>query len=175
MTAYDASGSIRKGGGGRSRSKGKRGELEAAKALSVATGIEWRRTAQRWGKAKADLEAVDGGVPVHVECKRFATGITYWHDRAELGKLHCYIGEREHRGYMWCLLSDVMQYAKQDISAELGIRSATMEHWMRQASNDADDGWVPIVIARQDDRDWIICWRYEHDDAFMSILRGLVK
>ena len=56
--------------GARSRRKGAVGEAEAAAALGAVLGKPWRRTAQRWGKAKADIEPCDGGVGVHVEVKR---------------------------------------------------------------------------------------------------------
>ena len=50
-----------------SRQKGKRGELEAAKAWQEATGLNVHRTAQVDGKLSADLAGVDG---VHIEVKR---------------------------------------------------------------------------------------------------------
>lgn len=50
-----------------SRRKGKRGELEACRALEAATGIDARRTQQFCGKAgTADVEWIDG---LHMECK----------------------------------------------------------------------------------------------------------
>ena len=50
-----------------SRQKGKRGELEAAKAFHSATGLTVHRTAQTDGKLSADLAGVDG---LHIEVKR---------------------------------------------------------------------------------------------------------
>ena len=50
-----------------SRQKGKRGELEAAKAFEEATGLVVKRTAQVNGKRSADLTGVDG---LHLEVKR---------------------------------------------------------------------------------------------------------
>lgn len=50
-----------------SRQKGKRGELEAAKAWEAATGLNVHRTAQVDGKMSADLAGVDG---IHIEVKR---------------------------------------------------------------------------------------------------------
>ena len=52
-----------------SRQKGKRGELEAAKAWEQATGLSVRRTAQVDGGLSADLTGVDG---LHIEVKRRA-------------------------------------------------------------------------------------------------------
>ena len=50
-----------------SRQKGKRGELEAAKAWEEATGLAVKRTAQVNGKLSADLTGVEG---LHLEVKR---------------------------------------------------------------------------------------------------------
>lgn len=50
-----------------SRQKGKRGELEAAKAFEEATGLAVKRTAQVNGKLSADLTGVEG---LHLEVKR---------------------------------------------------------------------------------------------------------
>ena len=50
-----------------SRQKGKRGELEAAKAFEAATGLQVKRTAQVNGKLSADLTGVEG---LHLEVKR---------------------------------------------------------------------------------------------------------
>ncbi len=50
-----------------SRQKGKRGELEAAKAWETATGLTVHRTAQVDGKLSADLAGVEG---LHLEVKR---------------------------------------------------------------------------------------------------------
>lgn len=50
-----------------SRQKGKRGELEAAKAWEKATGLNVHRTAQVDGKLSADLAGVEG---LHLEVKR---------------------------------------------------------------------------------------------------------
>ena len=50
-----------------SRQKGKRGELEAAKAWEKATGLAVKRTAQVNGKLSADLTGVEG---IHFEVKR---------------------------------------------------------------------------------------------------------
>jgi hypothetical protein len=52
-----------------SRQKGKRGELEAAKAWEDATGLSVRRTAQVDGKLSSDLTGVEG---LHLEVKRRA-------------------------------------------------------------------------------------------------------
>jgi hypothetical protein len=63
------------------REKGKRGEREAAAALSELFGLEARRTAQRRGDQTADI---DCGRRVHVEVKRRA-GIAAlrWLEQAE--------------------------------------------------------------------------------------------
>ena len=50
-----------------SRNKGKRGELEASKALAQHLGIDTRRTAQVDGGLSADIIGWDG---VHIEVKR---------------------------------------------------------------------------------------------------------
>ena len=52
-----------------SRNKGKRGELEAAKAAEKYLGCKLHRTAQVDGKLSADLAGLDG---VHIEVKRYA-------------------------------------------------------------------------------------------------------
>ena len=52
-----------------SRNKGKRGELEAAKAWRDHVGTPLRRTAQVDGSLSADLTGIDG---LHLEVKRRA-------------------------------------------------------------------------------------------------------
>lgn len=56
-----------------SRVKGKRGELEAAKAWMADVGLHARRTQQYNGKGKGDIETRcpdDNVIPIHLEVKR---------------------------------------------------------------------------------------------------------
>ena len=54
-----------------SRAKGKRGELDAAKALNAALGTNARRSQQYNGIGKGDI--VDAIPGVHIEVKRYKT------------------------------------------------------------------------------------------------------
>jgi hypothetical protein len=155
--------------GARSRRKGKHGELEACRELEAVTTLKWRRTAQRWGKAKADVEPADGGLGIHVEVKRYGAGLTWWNRRAERQVLslagEMYFAQLRHLK----LVSEQLQLP------ELAPRCALAERWLAQATRDAEPGIVPLVICRTDDADWLVAWHYRDDDRLTAILREVVR
>jgi hypothetical protein len=159
--------------GAYSRSKGARGEREAAEALTVATGIPWRRTAQRWGKAKADIEPCDGGVGIHVEVKRYDTGLAWWVGRVEK-RLDCVHVDADGALY-FCALDALSTVMAQQGDIEEAPNQPCVARWMRQAVSDAEDGLIPVVLCRQDRGPWLLAWRYADDDHLMAIFRGLRK
>jgi hypothetical protein len=42
---------------------------------------------------------------------------------------------------------------------------------MLQARTDADSDMLPVVLARQDDEEWLLCWREENDTRLMEEVR----
>ena len=50
-------------------------------------------------------------------------------------------------------------------------RCAGLEDAILQARTDARVGWLPIVLARQDDEEWLLAWREEHDTRLMEEVR----
>jgi hypothetical protein len=50
-------------------------------------------------------------------------------------------------------------------------RCEGLEDAMLQARTDARVGWLPIVLARQDDEEWLLVWREEVDTRFMQEIR----
>ena len=50
-------------------------------------------------------------------------------------------------------------------------RCAGLEDAMLQARTDAKVGWLPIVLARQDDEEWLLAWREEVDTRLMEEVR----
>ena len=150
-----------------SRSKGCRCELEAALVLTQFTGIEWRRTAQRWGKAKADLEPVHGDSALHVEVKVRNHRLTHWQRRAEKQVLSI-----TNDGMLFCLLSNLHRVREQTVLPERAPQCKTVEGFMEQAIRDADEGKIPVVVCRQDYWPWLIAWRNQDDDRFCEAMRG---
>jgi hypothetical protein len=173
MTNHDvacvAKGSGARCAGARSRRKGKHGELEACRELEAVTRVKWQRTAQRWGKAKADVEPADGGIEIHVEVKRYGAGLTWWNRRAERQVLslagEMYFAQLRHLK----LVSEQLQLP------ELAPRCALAERWLAQATRDAEPGIVPLVLCRTDDAEWLVAWHYRDDDRLTAILREVVR
>jgi hypothetical protein len=145
-----------------SRNKGKRGELEAAFLMSVLTGKTWTRTAQHCGKGKADIECAD--FPVHVECKRYAAGLTWVQRRAERSRLclagNLYYAKAEALGALM----------DQTETGDVSPRARGLERWMEQAVRDCE-GKVPLLLCRQDNGIWLMAWRYEDDDRLQKAWR----
>lgn len=152
-----------------SRSKGRRGELDACRALEEVTTLEWRTTAQRWGKAKADIEPTDGGVGLHVEVKLYGAGLTWWQRRAAKQVLSM-AGE-----VYFCELRRIKEVVGQDELPENAPRCMMAESWMRKATSDAEDGVLPLLLCRQDRSEWLAVWYMADDDRVCTILRGIIR
>jgi hypothetical protein len=156
-----------------SRAKGCAGEREACEALAEVLGFPWRRTAQRWGKAKADIEpAQPVDFPVHVEVKRRKDGLKWWLGR--LGKAPFSTHLDDHGQLYFCLLYSLHRAVAQDGHYLLAPHQAKPVGWMRQAINDADEGMIPVVLLRQDRGPWILAWRCQDDDRLMALLRKVM-
>lgn len=150
-----------------SRAKGSRGELEAARVLTECTGVEWRRTAQRWGKAKADLEPVQGDSALHVEVKVRGHRLTHWERRAKKQVLSI-----TNDGMLFCLLLNLHRVREQTLLPERAPQCKAVEGFMEQAIRDADEGKIPVVVCKQDHGPWLIAWRNQDDDRFCEAVRG---
>ncbi len=148
-----------------SRSKGARAELEAARAIGKALGMEFRRTAQHCGKAgTADIEPVQGKCGIHWEVKHYASGLTYLENSIRKHRLvitgdlfACFLHE----------LHEVIDWKV--IVAHVAKRNASLENWHRQAVRDAEaTAKLPVVVCRQDRGKWILAWNPARDTAFME-------
>ena len=144
-----------------SRTKGKRGELDLAAALTAITGRAWRRAQQRKGTATADVEC--DGTRLHVECKRVKAGLSRllpWMERVH-GHATCVLANRP--AWLFPLASPP------ESNYGTPIRStcvpAIFGKALAQAERDAAPGFVPLVCVRQDRGAWIACCRPEHLDA----------
>lgn len=145
-----------------SRAKGKRGELEACKALAALTGIEWMRTSQVCGKYAADVVPVHHDIGIHVEVKRCKRGMSH-------------LEKRLKRSPLWMCgdlfvsrLATLPRLLDCTMLGEKGKRTRKVEGWMRQAQRDCKTPSVPIVLFRQDDLDWCIAWMQLQDDHVMK-------
>lgn len=148
-----------------SRMKGKNGELDACRALSQVFPFAWQRTAQRYGKGKADVEAM---VPwnIHVEVKRKKAGYTYIYKRLSRDALIT------SGSLLICRLSKLRTVMDDGICLpNVAPRCAGFEDAMLQARTDAPLQWLPVVLARQDDEEWLLAWREEHDTRLMEEVR----
>ena len=158
-----------------SRAKGKRGELEAAEAMSSVLGITFHRTAQRWGKSKADIEPMDAPglqmFPVHIEVKRIRTGLKWWVGRMDKAPQSAFLDS--HTDLYACYLSALRSVAEQSGDTCQLPAGPRVAGFMRQAVRDAKDGALPIVMVRQDNGQWIVAWRYQDDDAFTALVRAM--
>ena len=137
------------------REKGKRGELELAAALTILTGVAWRRTAQRCGTHTGDVEA--DGVPVHVECKRYRSGLSLivarMHKREALLCItpNAWVCRLDHLGA--CLRGP---FRGAVCSA---TRSPALLHdALIQAERDRRTECVSLVCAREDMGPWLCSW-----------------
>ena len=148
-----------------SRSKGKNGELDACRALEKVFPFKWERTAKRYGKGKADIEA-QCAWKIHVEVKRRKTGYTYIYGRLTSDALIT------SGSLLVCRLSRLMQVLDDEVCLpNVAPRCEGLEDAMLQARTDARVGWLPIVLARQDDEEWLLVWREEVDTRFMQEIR----
>lgn len=138
-----------------SRDKGKRGELELAAALTLLTGAIWRRTAQRCGLHKGDVEA--DNCTVHVECKRYKDGLARALkalDKAQAAALvtpNAIICRLDKLG---AALGPVARG-----STVHALRTPSLLHLaLIQAERDRHSTYVPFVCAREDHGPWMACW-----------------
>ena len=148
-----------------SRLKGKNGELDACRALSNVFPFAWQRTAQRYGKGKADVEAM---VPwnIHVEVKRRKTGYTYVYKRLTNDLLIT------SGSLLICRLSKLVEVMHDGVVLpNVAPRCTGLEDAMLQARTDANCHWLPVVLARQDDEEWLLAWREEQDTRLMEEVR----
>ena len=144
-----------------SRMKGKRGELDAAAHLTALTRWKWECTAQRWGKATADLWCP--GAPVlfslHVEVKLYGRGLAKLHTATAT---HPLVVTRD--GLHLCELSrlrvQLLRLAPPDVI--LSVHNTTAA-FMRQAVDDAS-GVPALVLMRQDRHPWLAVWRSQDED-----------
>lgn len=146
-----------------SRAKGARAERAAAEYLSALTGKVWYRTAQRCGIDTADVRA--DGVPIHVEVKHYASGLSFWARRSE--------GQRLSLGgdLFFCRADHLPRVCRQQDEHHLAPRSMLAEGFMRQAVRDCGT-LVPLVLAKQNNSHWIAIWRHSDDDLFSEIVRS---
>jgi len=148
-----------------SRTKGKRGELEAAAMLSAITRKHWYRTAQRCGTDTGDVRC--DAIPLHVEVKHYGSGLTYWSKRSCNGLVHL------ANNLYYCDITKLMNVADQLGNYNVSPKSMLVEGFMRQAERDAPDGTIPLVMCRQNHGPWLLVWRFADDDRFCSLLRSI--
>jgi hypothetical protein len=71
-----------------------------------------------------------------------------------------------------CRLSRLIQVMDDGVCLpNVAPRCAGLEDAMLQARTDARVGWLPIVLARQDDEEWLLAWREEVDTRLMEEVR----
>ena len=154
----------------KSRRKGKNGELEAALVMSVLTGTKWIRTAQRDGKAKADIEPLPPTqTKVHVEVKRYQGGLEWWSRRVKDKPQALFIDEVQ--GLFFCAITAVFNAVRQDTLAYKAPTQRSVKRWLDKATDDCLEGMVPMILCRQDESPWIIAWRVSDDDELMEALK----
>ena len=150
-----------------SRAKGKVGELEACRALEAVTRFRWERTAQSCGKWASDVWSPDFARPLHVEVKRYGSGITHFEKRVE--KWGLVLTQDD----LYSCRLDRWQAVLADFPpANTAKRHGLVAEWMDQAVQDAGDGEVPVVLFRQDRGPWLVAWRYGDDDRLGAIMDG---
>lgn len=156
----------------KSRAKGAAGELEACRAMEAVSGIPWRRTAQRWGKAKADIEPCEPGpaAQLHVEVKRRNAGFKWWLGRLEKEPDRTHLDDAA--GLFFCRLEAIQRAAAQEADYLVAPNQCRPMAWMRQAEADAEPGQLPVLLIRQDRHPWIVAWRYADDDRLMALVRS---
>ena len=147
-----------------SRAKGKRGELELAECLTTLTGRVWRRTQQRRGDSVGDV--CTDTMPVHVECKRWASGLAGVYEAIE-GRSRVHLGI-----WVCCRLANLPSAVDEVVPFPVVVNTpALLAAAMRQAVRDAPDDHVPIVCVRTNHHEWLVLWRW-HETGRMRWLFG---
>lgn len=140
-----------------SRAKGKRGELELAECLTTLTGRVWRRTQQRRGDSVGDV--CTDTMPVHVECKRWASGLAGVYEAIE-GRSQVHVDE-----WVCCRLTALPTAVDEVVPFPAIVNApALLAAAMRQAVRDAPDDHVPIVCVRTNHHEWLVLWRWCQTD-----------
>lgn len=156
-----------------SRRKGKVGELELAAELTKLTGREWRRTAQRRGKgATSDVET--DGVQLHVECKRWGSGLKTAYLRLADQRLagHLPACSIEPAGWIVMQLADLLDpEGVQSLGMHVALRCVTDA--VLQAERDAEGRAPAIVCMRADLGPWLVAVKYSQLVLVRAALRGV--
>lgn len=137
------------------RTKGKRGELELAAALTLLTGVAWKRTAQRCGLHTGDVEA--DGVPVHVECKRYRAGLSLI--IARMAKAEAVLCITPNA--LVCRMEHMAQALHGPFRGAVTHASRTpvlLHDALIQAERDRHKASVALVCAREDHGPWLCAW-----------------
>jgi hypothetical protein len=156
-----------------SRAKGVRGELNAAQFMQDITDVPWERTAQRWGKGRADLFCPSRpDLKLHVEVKHMQGSYRRLINAAQnhgltLTKDDIYVAEAQ-------LLPIILEGK---LAPSWDRDQPAMHRHMRsivdKAVEDAQSS-VAIVLFREDRSPWCAAWRYEDDDRLIEVLGPLV-
>lgn len=157
-----------------SRAKGIKGELNAAAFMEDITGIKWERSAQRWGKGRADLFCPSRPfLTLHVEVKNMQGSYRRLINAAQnygltLTQDDIYVAEAQ-------LLPLIL---RGDISPTWDKAQPARHKHMRsiidKAVSDAGEN-VPLLLFRENYSPWCAAWRYEDDDRLIEVLGGLCK
>lgn len=137
-----------------SRSKGKRGELQLAAALTALTGRTWRRSQQRRGTATADVEC--DGTRLHVECKRVAAGLARLRSAINVAEVVAVAA-----GDSLFIVGELSRI--HDWGWPSLVRSTILPRIVRtalaQAERDRNAETIPLVCVREDRGGWFVCCR----------------
>lgn len=157
-----------------SRAKGVRGELKASAFMEDITDIPWERSAQRWGKGKADLFCPSlPDLELHVEVKHMMGSYRRLINAAQnhgltLTKDDIYVAEAQ-------LLPIILQgKVLPSWDRDQPAKHRHMRSIIDKAVQDAE-GKVAMVLFREDRSPWCAAWRYEDDDRLIAVLGPLVK
>jgi|LakMenE01Jun11ns_1017448.scaffolds.fasta_scaffold9870149_2 hypothetical protein len=158
-----------------SRLKGKRGELDAASFMGSITGLEWERTAQRWGKAKADIHCPAlPDLGLHVEVKLWHSGLTRMVNAARR------FGLTENKDGIYVADASMLPIIAEGTTLPEWDREQPATHrllrsFIDKAASDAMSGHVPLVLFREDRSQWCAAWRHEDDDGLIEVFKRIAK
>ena len=154
-----------------SRAKGARGELQACEFMNHMTTVHWERTAQRWGKATADIWAPSmPDLGLHIEVKNYGTLLKRPTSMATLHKL-----VDTPDGMQMCLAVDVAQVMQSQVVPVHMSYHNMLSDFMAQASRDARDSALPFILFKRDYGNWIALWKKEHRRAIWAVLQDIWK